>query len=174
MRSARLLLCLPILLAWCPAALPQDSYPPDPQSKSASGTISKAATDAETQLQKALADAGNDRAALVRNLRTYLLRFPDSPRKAGVYRALIESFLDSRRDLECFRPPAGTVFFPRLTHGDPETFIKLLREKYETTVVPGTFFEMPQHFRIGIGGDTAGLRAGLERLSAALDDFAKR
>jgi len=89
-------------------------------------------------------------------------------------RAVIKSFFDSRRDLECFRPPAGTVFFPRLTHGDPETFIKLLREKYETTVVPGTFFEMPQHFRIGIGGDTAGLRAGLERLSAALDDFAKR
>jgi aspartate/methionine/tyrosine aminotransferase len=61
-----------------------------------------------------------------------------------------------------------------LIHGDPELFFKLLREKYETTVVPGTFFEMPQHFRIGIGGDTAGLRAGLERLGAALDDFAKR
>ena len=89
-------------------------------------------------------------------------------------RALLDSFLDSRRDLECFRPPAGTVVFPRLTHGDPQTFFKLLREKYETTVVPGEFFEMPQHFRIGIGGETAGLRAGLERLSAALDDFAMR
>ncbi len=88
-------------------------------------------------------------------------------------RALIDAFLDSRHDLECFRPPAGTVVFPRLTHGDPETFFKLLRDKYETTVVPGKFFEMPQHFRIGIGGDTAGLRAGLERLSAALDEFAK-
>jgi hypothetical protein len=33
---------------------------------------------------------------------------------------------------------------------------------------------MPQHFRIGIGGETAGLRAGLERLSAALDAFAKQ
>jgi aspartate/methionine/tyrosine aminotransferase len=89
-------------------------------------------------------------------------------------RALIDSFLDSRQDLECFRPLAGTVFFPRLTHGDPDAFFQLLREKYETTVVPGKFFEMPQHFRIGIGGDTAGLRAGLERLSEALDDFAKQ
>lgn len=88
-------------------------------------------------------------------------------------RALIDSFLDSRRDLECFRPRAGTVVFPRLTHGDPETFFQLLGEKYETTVVPGSFFEMPRHFRIGMGGDTAGLRAGLERLSAALDEFAK-
>jgi aspartate/methionine/tyrosine aminotransferase len=89
-------------------------------------------------------------------------------------RALLDSFLDSRRDLECFRPPAGTVVFPRLPHGrDPEAFFQLLREKYETTVVPGSFFEMPRHFRIGIGGETATLRAGLERLSAALDEFVK-
>ena len=86
-------------------------------------------------------------------------------------RALLDSFLDSRRDLECFRPPAGTVVFPCLTHGDPQAFLNLLREKYETSVVPGEFFEMPQHFRIGIGGDTAALRAGLERLGSALDEF---
>jgi aspartate/methionine/tyrosine aminotransferase len=89
-------------------------------------------------------------------------------------RAIIDSFLDSRSDLECFRPPAGTVFFPRLTHGNPEPFFALLREEYETTVVPGSFFEMPQHFRIGIGGETAGLRAGLDRLGAALDEFLKQ
>ena len=89
-------------------------------------------------------------------------------------RALLDAFLDSRRDLECFRPPAGTVVFPRLIDGDTETLLKLLREKYETTVVPGTFFEMPQHFRIGIGGDTAEVGAGLDRLSAALDEFARQ
>lgn len=89
-------------------------------------------------------------------------------------RALLDAFLDSRHDLECFRPPAGTVVFPRLAQGDPHAFLKLLREEYETTVVPGEFFEMPQHFRIGIGCDTATLRAGLERLSAALDEFAKK
>jgi len=86
-------------------------------------------------------------------------------------RVLLDAFLDSRSDLECFRPPAGTVVFPRLRHGNPEMFLKLLREKYETVVVPGKFFEMPQHFRIGIGGDTTNVRAGLERLSAALDDL---
>jgi aspartate/methionine/tyrosine aminotransferase len=89
-------------------------------------------------------------------------------------RKLLDAFLDSRPDLECFRPLAGTVAFPRLTQGSPEEFLKLLREKYETSVVPGKFFEMPQHFRIGIGGDTASLRDGLERLSAALDEFKKR
>jgi hypothetical protein len=38
-------------------------------------------------------------------------------------------------------------------------------------VVPGDFFEMPQHFRLGIGGDSKTLEAGLERLGAALDVF---
>jgi aspartate/methionine/tyrosine aminotransferase len=97
-------------------------------------------------------------------------------RRAGsllrINRDLLNAFLDSRDDLECFRPRAGTVVFPRLIHGDPGEFFELLREKYETTVVPGRFFEMPQHFRIGIGGQTAELSAGLDRLSAALDEFA--
>lgn len=84
---------------------------------------------------------------------------------------LLDAFLDSRGDLECFRPPGGTVVFPKLKQGDPDTLFKLLREKYETTVVPGHFFEMPQHFRVGISGATEELRGGLERLSAALDEI---
>jgi aspartate/methionine/tyrosine aminotransferase len=86
-------------------------------------------------------------------------------------RALLDAFLDSRDDLECFRPPAGSVVFPRLPRGEPEEFFQLLREKYETSVVPGRFFEMPRHFRLGIGGETAALKGGLERLGAALDEF---
>ena len=72
------------------------------------------------------------------------------------------------------RPPAGSVVFPRLPGGEPEVFFKLLREKYETSVVPGEFFEMPRHFRLGIGGETGALQSGLERLGAALDAFGKR
>jgi len=90
-----------------------------------------------------------------------------------VNRALLNIFLDSRTDLDCFRPQAGSVVFPRLRQGDPQVFFKLLREKYETSVVPGEFFETPQHFRLGIGGETANLRAGLERLEAALDEFGR-
>ncbi len=86
-------------------------------------------------------------------------------------RALLDAFLDSRLDLECVRPPAGSVVFPRLSGREPDAFFKLLREKYETSVVPGEFFEMPRHFRLGIGGETANLREGLERLGAALDEF---
>ncbi len=84
-------------------------------------------------------------------------------------RPIMEKFLDARTDLDCFRPPAGSVFFPRLTSGDPERFFQRLRDDFETTVVPGHFFERPDHFRLGIGGEAAELRAGLERLGAALD-----
>ena len=87
-------------------------------------------------------------------------------------RSLLDTFLDSRGDLECLRPNGGTVAFPRLARGNPEKFFDLLREKYKTTVAPGKFFEMPQHFRIGIGCKTDELRGGLERLGAALDEFA--
>jgi aspartate/methionine/tyrosine aminotransferase len=83
-------------------------------------------------------------------------------------RALLNDFLDSRNDLECFRPPGGTVVFPRLRRGDAELFVERLRDKYETSVVPGKFFDMPEHFRIGVGADTTTVRGGLERLAAAL------
>jgi len=104
----------------------------------------------------------------------HLPRFRDRTRTLlATNAALLDAFLASRRDLEFFKPPAGTVVFPRLTNGHPDEFFALLRDKYEATVVPGRYFEMPQHFRLGIGGDTAELREGLERLGAALD-FAAR
>ncbi|HEV8428114.1 MAG TPA: aminotransferase class I/II-fold pyridoxal phosphate-dependent enzyme [Pyrinomonadaceae bacterium] len=87
-------------------------------------------------------------------------------------RKLLNEFLDTREDLEVVRPEFGTVMFPRVRHGSSEELCRLLREKYETTVVPGRFFEMPAHFRIGIAGDTATLEEGLDRLGKALDEMA--
>lgn len=87
-------------------------------------------------------------------------------------RALLNAFLDTRDDLETVRPEFGTVMFPRLRSGETaESLCQLLREKYETTVVPGRFFESPRHFRIGIAGETKVLEAGLERLGQALDEI---
>ena len=87
-------------------------------------------------------------------------------------RALLNAFLDTRDDLECVRPQFGTVMFPRLRSGETVTRLcRLLREEYETTVVPGRFFERPQHFRVGIAGDTDVLEGGLERLGHALDEL---
>jgi thiol-disulfide isomerase/thioredoxin len=58
--------------------------------------------DAETELalQSAISSAGNDSAALVRNLKAYLQKYPDAPRKAAVYRALVEA-CDQVRDNGC-------------------------------------------------------------------------
>ena len=89
-------------------------------------------------------------------------------------RALLKSFLDSRKDLVAIWPEAGTIVFPQLTTGHADAFCQLLMEKYETSVVPGRFFEAPDHFRIGVGGDTEKVREGLSRLSAALDEFAAK
>jgi aspartate/methionine/tyrosine aminotransferase len=86
-------------------------------------------------------------------------------------RSLVQRFLASREDLETVQPAGGTVFFPRLKSVDTEKFCSLLREKYETSVVPGRFFEMPEHFRIGIGGDSETLAAGLVRIEHALDEL---
>lgn len=86
-------------------------------------------------------------------------------------RALLDQFLDSRDDLESVRPPFGTVVFPRVTSCTVEKLCEVLREKYEASVVPGKFFEMPNHIRIGIGCETAMLGGGLDRLGSALDEL---
>lgn len=88
-------------------------------------------------------------------------------------RKLLNEFLDTREELETVRPEFGTVMFPRVRNGDAEELCRVLREKYETSVVPGRFFEMPAHFRVGIAGETAVLEEGLERLGKALDEISR-
>ena len=85
-------------------------------------------------------------------------------------RQILNEFLDTREDLEVVRPEFGTVMFPRVRSGDSERLCRVLSEKYETSVVPGRFFEMPAHFRIGITAETDVVEAGLERLGKALDE----
>lgn len=85
-------------------------------------------------------------------------------------RALLQKFFEDHDELEVVMPHAGTIAFPRLKSGDSDRFCTLLAEKYETGVVPGRFFGMPDHFRIGVGCNTEMLNKGLERLSLALHE----
>jgi len=87
-------------------------------------------------------------------------------------RPILQRFLNSRSDLKAIRADAGTIAFPQLISGKVDALCQLLREKYDTSVVPGYFFEMPDHFRIGIGGKTELLEEGLKRLGKALDEIA--
>ncbi len=85
-------------------------------------------------------------------------------------RTLVEQIVDKvNYFLEMVWPEFGTIFFPRLKEGSAEEFVKILRQKYDTSVVPGSFFEMPDHFRFGIGGATDNVRQGLENLRKALE-----
>jgi thiol-disulfide isomerase/thioredoxin len=98
--AVRFTLCIGIALG-CGARSPAQNLPSGTsQSKASADAHAKSDAQAEMELQKALADAGNDRAALVRNLKDYLQRFPDAPRRAAVYRALVES-CDQLRDNAC-------------------------------------------------------------------------
>jgi hypothetical protein len=89
-------------------------------------------------------------------------------------RPSLDAFLRSRDDLAYFAPDFGTIVFPKLLRGSVNELDELLREKYETAIVPGSYFDMPQHFRLGIGGDPEMTQLALERLAAGLDEIRTR
>lgn len=88
-------------------------------------------------------------------------------------RSILRDFLASRDDVDYCWPQYGTIVFPRLRQGDTEAFCRMLREKFETSVVHGSFFESPDHFRMGVGIATKEVRAGLEQLGKALEQWKK-
>lgn len=103
------------------------------------------------------------------------------PRIAAESRALLDAnlphfnrFLASRAELEAPPLTHGTVSFPRLRGGDETTVERLCElalDRYETSVVPGRFFEQPDHIRVGVALDTDIFVEGLARLGAALDEL---
>jgi aspartate/methionine/tyrosine aminotransferase len=86
-------------------------------------------------------------------------------------RAVLTGFLDSREELQAVRTESGTTSFPRLLKGRVEDLYESLHQKYDTAIVPGRFFESPQHFRIGMCAEPALFKEGVKRLGAALDEL---
>lgn len=89
-------------------------------------------------------------------------------------RAVVNAFLADHPGIVCDPSQFGTTLFPRLRAGSAAHFVTLLREQFDTSVVPGDFFEQPQHFRIGICAPTEVVSGGLERLGSALEAFHAR
>jgi hypothetical protein len=83
-------------------------------------------------------------------------------------RALLSEFLAQQPALSTPRTAFGTTAFLRLHGENVDTFLARLRADYETTAVPGRFFEMPDHFRIGLGVNTEMFGEGLRRIGLAL------
>lgn len=73
--------------------------------------------------------------------------------------------------LEYFWPEYGTMVFPRLLKGRVEDLCDLLRRDFETSVVPGRFFDAPDRMRIGVGFSTEGVHDALQQLSRGLEAF---
>lgn len=85
--------------------------------------------------------------------------------------AALNAFYRTRADLDWTEHRHGTVSFPRLRSADADALCTLLREKHETALVSGRFFEMPAHVRIGLASDPTLFAEGLKRLGIALDEM---
>ena len=86
-------------------------------------------------------------------------------------RAALNDFYDSREDLKVARSEFGTTSFPRLMRGKVDDLYEVLTQRYDAAVVPGKFFESPQHFRIGMCAEPAAFATGVKCLGAALDEL---
>jgi aspartate/methionine/tyrosine aminotransferase len=88
----------------------------------------------------------------------------------GVTIAGVNAFLASREDLGCQPVDGGMTAFPGVLRRDADGLCRRLRERHDTTVVPGGFFGMPGCFRVALGCAPEALAGGLERLGRALDE----
>ena len=86
----------------------------------------------------------------------------------GRLRAMVES--NSR--LEWVPPAAGTTAFPRVRGvADTSTFVDRLVGEYDTIVVPGRYFQAPEHIRVSFGGKPEMFKEALSRLDRALNSL---
>jgi aspartate/methionine/tyrosine aminotransferase len=83
-------------------------------------------------------------------------------------RIALAEFLDLHPAVSAVRTEWGTTSFVRLLRGNADEFLERLRAKQETSAAPGRFFDMPDHFRLGMGVDSAMFCEGLRRLSLTL------
>jgi aspartate/methionine/tyrosine aminotransferase len=79
-------------------------------------------------------------------------------------RRVLAEFLNRQRRFSAVRTEHGTTCFLRLLSGGVDAFLARMRAEFETSAVPGRFFDMPDHIRIGMGVDTDTFREGLRRL----------
>ena len=83
-------------------------------------------------------------------------------------RKVLRDFLKRQSSLSAVSTPWGTTSFPRLFNGNVDAFLERLRTEFDTSAVPGRFFEMPDHFRIGMGVNTEMFAEGLNRIGRGL------
>ena len=86
--------------------------------------------------------------------------------------AIVRTMAASNPRLEWLEPAAGTTAFPRVRGvDDTRDLVDRLIRDHDTIVVPGHFFQAPQHIRIAYGGNIEMLREAIARLDRALRAF---
>jgi aspartate/methionine/tyrosine aminotransferase len=81
----------------------------------------------------------------------------------------ISEFIRQEKRLEWVEPEAGIVCFPRTRGGlTGDALAGILHERFDTAVVPGSFFEDARHFRLGFGVGPDVLAQGLANIGSAL------
>lgn len=86
-------------------------------------------------------------------------------------RSRFDALVAGRDDIDCIPAAQGITAFPRWSGGDTQRLDDCLRERFDAAVVPGRWFGMPDHFRLGFGYPADHFDSGLERLSSALDEM---
>ena len=81
-------------------------------------------------------------------------------------------WLNETEGVEALVPPFGILAFPRV-EGVPDTraFARWLAEKHAVDVVPGEFFGLAGHLRLGCAVPEATLSEGLARLTQGLEEW---
>jgi thiol-disulfide isomerase/thioredoxin len=80
-----------------PGAHPANKQSPSEKRNGSKQNATKAPSQAE-ELQKAISDAGNDRGELVKNLKTFLAKYPEAQERPQIYRALVEACMQFKDD----------------------------------------------------------------------------
>ncbi len=84
-------------------------------------------------------------------------------------RDVLAQFLARNKAVAAAHTEFGTTAILRLENGEVDSFLAQLRADEDTSAVPGRFFELPNHFRIGMGVDHEMFREGLERVGKVLN-----
>src|SRR6266436_5194613 len=100
--SVRALTCIFLLalasslFSQAPSQNDKTQNPSPPKAAAPKQAASAKHPSADEELQQAINNSGSDRAALVRNLETFLKEYPESQQRSQIYRALVEASLQLR------------------------------------------------------------------------------
>lgn len=94
-------------------------------------------------------------------------------RRVAANRAKLGAFLEAESGFEGSLPPAGLLAFPRWRgrpgFPDAESLCDRARTEANVALVPGRFFQRPEHLRIAVGGTEESVALAVDALARFLD-----